>query len=880
MKNKTKKSIISLVLSFLLVLTTFAPALAAESSKPFFNAANKQEMTADEVIQGIRANKFTVDDIYKIGNDGKYAKVTDLSAAQNNAIKEYLKNNDMDIDTLLEKIINGNVDVINDLASEIDTKQAECPAKTIEDLTNAKAAMAAYLKAGGKETDPVYAALVEAIESKNVESINAATAKLVEATEALIAAQESALAEAIEKAEAAMSAYLNAGGKTTDPVYAALVEALESKNVENINAATAKLVEATKALIAEQGALAEAIEKAEAAMSAYLNAGGKETDPVYAALAEALESKNVESIKTATAKLVEATEAKANKIDNVNKLIEALPSVEVITIEYADEFGKARDAYDALSPEEQQLVKPENVEKLNAISEKMRDLDAVQVVIIMIDELDDTSETFSADVAAARAAYDALTESQKVLVNNLDVLTAAEARVADLEAPEKAEAAMSAYLKAGGKETDPAYTALVEALESKNVENIKTATAELVEATEALIAAQESALAEAIEKAETAMSAYLNAGGKETDPVYAALVEALESKNVENILSTTAALNQATEKLIADQSAELAQAKEAAEKEMAAYLVAGGSKENSVYAALVEAMESNNAKTIKAATAKLHEETEKLEAAKAAVAQAKEKLEAAQAEVAQAEEQVKAANSQVTEANEAKTAADSAVAQAKENLEVVAKTIGDEAADKVNAYTAAEAEVAQAEEQVKAAESKLAEANESLTNANAQVTEKKESVEAAKAAERAYLAAGGKETDDFYVSLEKALKAAEAAVAQAEEQVEAANSQIAEANEAKAAAVAAVAQAKENLEAVATVIGGKAADKVNAYKAAEAAVAQAEEQVKVANSQIAEANEALTTANAQVAEKNEAVEAAEAELMQAEEYLNSLINAK
>ena len=818
MKNKTKKSIISLVLSFLLVLTTFAPALAAESSKPFFNAANKQEMTADEVIQGIRANKFTVDDIYKIGNDGKYAKVTDLSAAQNNAIKEYLKNNDMDIDTLLEKIINGNVDVINDLASEIDTKQAECPAKTIEDLTNAKAAMAAYLKAGGKETDPVYAALVEAIESKNVESINAATAKLVEATEALIAAQESALAEAIEKAEAAMSAYLNAGGK--------------------------------------------------------------ETDPVYAALAEALESKNVESIKTATAKLVEATEAKANKIDNVNKLIEALPSVEVITIEYADEFGKARDAYDALSPEEQQLVKPENVEKLNAISEKMRDLDAVQVVIIMIDELDDTSETFSADVAAARAAYDALTESQKVLVNNLDVLTAAEARVADLEAPEKAEAAMSAYLKAGGKETDPAYTALVEALESKNVENIKTATAELVEATEALIAAQESALAEAIEKAETAMSAYLNAGGKETDPVYAALVEALESKNVENILSTTAALNQATEKLIADQSAELAQAKEAAEKEMAAYLVAGGSKENSVYAALVEAMESNNAKTIKAATAKLHEETEKLEAAKAAVAQAKEKLEAAQAEVAQAEEQVKAANSQVTEANEAKTAADSAVAQAKENLEVVAKTIGDEAADKVNAYTAAEAEVAQAEEQVKAAESKLAEANESLTNANAQVTEKKESVEAAKAAERAYLAAGGKETDDFYVSLEKALKAAEAAVAQAEEQVEAANSQIAEANEAKAAAVAAVAQAKENLEAVATVIGDKAADKVNAYKAAEAAVAQAEEQVKAANSQIAEANEALTTANAQVAEKNEAVEAAEAELMQAEEYLNSLINAK
>jgi hypothetical protein len=117
------------------------------------------------------------------------------------------------------------------------------------------------------------------------------------------------------------------------------------------------------------------------------------------------------------------------------------------------------------------------------------------------------------------------------------------------QAKEAAEAAMSAYLAAGGSKGDPLYSALVETLESNVVANIVTATAELNQATESLEAAQGATLAQAKEAAEAAMSAYLTAGGKANDGVYSALVEALESNVVANIVAATAELNQATEAL-------------------------------------------------------------------------------------------------------------------------------------------------------------------------------------------------------------------------------------------------------------------------------------------------------------------------------------------
>ncbi len=63
------------------------------------------------------------------------------------------------------------------------------------------------------------------------------------------------------------------------------------------------------------------------------------------------------------------------------------------------------------------------------------DRDAAKVVIDMIDALDADADTFAADVAAARAAYTALsTDVQKNLVTNLADLEAAEAAVANAAA--------------------------------------------------------------------------------------------------------------------------------------------------------------------------------------------------------------------------------------------------------------------------------------------------------------------------------------------------------------------------------------------------------------------------------------------------------------
>jgi hypothetical protein len=132
-------------------------------------------------------------------------------------------------------------------------------------------------------------------------------------------------------------------------------------------------------------------------------------------------------------------------------------------------------------------------------------------------------------------------------------------------------------------------------------------------------------LMQAKEAAEAAMSAYLAAGGKATDDVYAYLVEALESNVVANIIVATAELNEATEALEAHEDA------------------------------------------IEAARAKVAEAIEALEAAKAHAAETAEALEAAEAQAAQAAEELEAAKAAIGAENlEKLESAEAAAAQAAE----------------------------------------------------------------------------------------------------------------------------------------------------------------------------------------------------------------------
>ena len=135
------------------------------------------------------------------------------------------------------------------------------------------------------------------------------------------------------------------------------------------------------------------------------------------------------------------------KADEVIKLIDKID--DPVTEKSKDGIDAARKAYDALTKDQKNLVT--NVKKLTdaeAAYAKMtatpEDKDKAQEVIDKIKKLGDITLDSEKDIEAARKAYDALTDLQKKLVENYDVLTAAEAKLA--------------MLKTLGKVSDPYIT--------------------------------------------------------------------------------------------------------------------------------------------------------------------------------------------------------------------------------------------------------------------------------------------------------------------------------------------------------------------------------------------------------------------------------------
>ena len=117
---------------------------------------------------------------------------------------------------------------------------------------------------------------------------------------------------------------------------------------------------------------------------------------------------------------------------HVNDVIEKIDAIGEVTLASEEAITAARAAYEALT--EAQKAQVTNYDKLTAAEARLTDLKAAKAVDDMIDAIGEVTLESEEAIAAARAAYEALTEAQQAEVKSYDKLTAAEARLADLKA--------------------------------------------------------------------------------------------------------------------------------------------------------------------------------------------------------------------------------------------------------------------------------------------------------------------------------------------------------------------------------------------------------------------------------------------------------------
>ena len=138
------------------------------------------------------------------------------------------------------------------------------------------------------------------------------------------------------------------------------------------------------------------------------------------------------------AKLAGQTEMDQAAADKVTEQINALN--DEITLADKEAVEAAKAAYDALTNDQKGLIAEDVVAKLTAAVDAIAGLEQAEVdkeaAANVINEINKINEKVTLDdqsaVAAARAAYDALTKEQKALVTNLDKLTKAEGVIKEL----------------------------------------------------------------------------------------------------------------------------------------------------------------------------------------------------------------------------------------------------------------------------------------------------------------------------------------------------------------------------------------------------------------------------------------------------------------
>lgn len=166
-------------------------------------------------------------------------------------------------------------------------------------------------------------------------------------------------------------------------------------------------------------------------------------------IVECAEPVSYYTLLEAEARLKELQEAAAEqeRIDRaaaaaVDSLIDEIGDV---TLESKQAIETARAAYDNLTPTQKTYVtKLDTLTAAEAAYKALVDQKAADDVMEKINEIGEVTLDSKTAIEAARAAYDALTNDQKPLVENYNVLTAAEAELARLEAEAKYEADLAA----------------------------------------------------------------------------------------------------------------------------------------------------------------------------------------------------------------------------------------------------------------------------------------------------------------------------------------------------------------------------------------------------------------------------------------------------
>ena len=418
--------------------------------------------------------------------------------------------------------------------------------------------------------------------------------------------------------------------------------------------------------------------------------------------------------------LVDAAAAKA-----VDDLIDAIGEV---TLESGDAIKAARAAYDALTDTQKELVK--NYEELTAAEEaytNLVDAAAVKAVDDLIDAIGEVTADSGDAIKAARAAYDALTDTQKELVKNYEKLLAAEELYEELMASAAAIAQKAAEeAKQAQEEAEAAQKAAEEAAEAAK------AAQEAAEAAAAKAGENNAAAEEARKAAETAQAAAEAAQAKAEEA----------QKKAEEAKTGAEAARKAAEE---NNAAAAAEAAKAVSEALKAAEEAGRSAQSATQAAQSAAQAAESMRKAQEAQAAAEAAQAAAEAAQAKAEEAQKKAEEAAASSAEdkaaAEKAAEEAKAAKKAAEDAQKAAEDAKAAAELALEAAKKSEVEAAASAAEAaeYARQMAETYQKVVEIKAELiNYLAEAQAAAEKAEA---ERKAAEEARKAAEEAALAA-------------------------------------------------------------------------------------------------------------------------------------------
>ena len=418
--------------------------------------------------------------------------------------------------------------------------------------------------------------------------------------------------------------------------------------------------------------------------------------------------------------LVDAAAAKA-----VDDLIDAIGEV---TLESGDAIKAARAAYDELPEAKKALV--DNYEKLTAAEEAytaLVDAAAAKAVDDLIDAIGEVTLESGDAIKAARAAYDALTDTQKELVKNYEKLLAAEELYEELTASAAAIAQKAAEeAKQAQEEAEAAQKAAEEAAEAAK------AAQEAAEAAAAKAGENNAAAEEARKAAETAQAAAEAAQAKAEEA----------QKKAEEAKTGAEAARKAAEE---NNAAAAAEAAKAVSEALKAAEEAGRSAQSATQAAQSAAQAAESMRKAQEAQTAAEAAQAAAEAAQAKAEEAQKKAEEAAASSAEdkaaAEKAAEEAKAAKKAAEDAKTAAEDAKAAAELALEAAKKSEVEAAASaaEVAEYARQMAETYQKVVEIKAELiNYLAEAQAAAEKAEA---ERKAAEEARKAAEEAALAA-------------------------------------------------------------------------------------------------------------------------------------------